>query len=656
MQSRDWFNIGVHTLMAISIGTFSIVLIVLLQIWYSLPVIGSQEELLAKQSMVLFDRQGNELYRIFDTEDRLSVEIKDIPAYVHQAIIAIEDERFFTRSCIDIEAILRAFIANMQESKSEGASTITQQLVRSIYLTPEKTYARKIKELAMACKMEHAFSKEEILTMYMNWINFGGSNYGIEQASTSYFGVPAKELTIAQAAIIAALPQRPSYFSPYGQHTFSQLSGTGVQIGLLPYKYFAGPNEESVLKGRSNQVIANMQRLQFITKPEVQIAEAQLLHTKFATPGYNLDAPHFVFWLRNELQQKFSTETGGLRVHTTLHRGLQKLAEQIVRQHAKEVLDVHNGQNIALLAVDRTTQEIVAYVGNTDYYAPQDGQVDMVQAPRQPGSSFKPFVYAAAFLNGLTPQTIIRDEPITLGGYKPRNYEGGFFGTMTVSAALARSRNIPAIKAFFYAGGEDIILNLIQKMGIHTPSVQKETISKNRPSFSYGWPLALGSAEASLYEMVQGYSIFAKNGLMQPITAIRSVRSSFNQLLQIGKQHATPVRVLPANIALDITNILSNASARPAGTWRDLLTLPNGNAAKTGTSSKCLEFSGQYCVRIAPNNTWVVGFNENLIVGVWVGNADGTILNENASGLLTVSPIWRDFMLEAELFYSQKSS
>lgn len=655
MYSRDWFSALIHAVIALSIGIATALLITGVRIWYELPVIGSKEELLSKQSMVLYDRHGNELYRVFEGEDRLSVSLESIPPHVYNAIIAIEDERFFTRPCIDVQAIGRAIIANVQDYKSEGASTITQQLVRSIYLTPDKTFERKIKEIAIACKMEQVFSKEEILTMYINWINFAGSNHGVEQASTSYFNSKAEELSIAQAAILAALPQRPTYFSPYGSNVYSQLTNDTVQIGLLPYKFFEGPNETSVLPGRSNQVLANMYRLQLINKEELQIAESELLAITFAEKGYSLEAPHFVFWLREKLASD-QQQNNGLRVETTLHRGLQRMAERVVAKHAEATLSAHKAHNISLLAVDRTTNEIVTYVGNTNYYSPQDGQVDMVQAPRQPGSSFKPFVYAAAFLQGITPSTIVRDEPITLAGYQPRNYEGGFFGRMTVEAALARSRNIPAIKAFFWAGGEEPILALIEKMGITYPSKQRLVIQEKRPTFTYGWPIALGSAETSLFEMVQGYTVFASNGLMKPITAIRSIRNSANQLLQIGQQNATPVQVLPSAIATDITSILSNESARPAGVWRNQLTLPNGNAAKTGTSSKCLEYVGQYCSTIAPDNTWLLGFNQNLVVGVWVGNANGTVLESQASGLVTASPIWKDFMLESELFYSQKSS
>lgn len=655
MHSRDWLSAFIHAAIALSIGIITALIITGARIWYELPVIGSKEELLSKQSMVLFDRHGNELYRVFEGEDRLSVSLNDTPAHVHNAIIAIEDERFFTRPCIDIQAIGRAAIANIKNYKSEGASTITQQLVRSIYLTPEKTFERKIKEIAIACKMEQVFSKEEILTMYINWINFGGSNHGIEQASTSYFNTPSHNLTIAQSAVLAALPQRPTYFSPYGSNVYSQIENNTVHVGLLPYKFFKGPNEQAVLAGRTNQVLANMLRLQLITQAEMQVAESELLAMKFAGKGYNLEAPHFVFWLRDELAT-LQESANGMRVETTLHRGLQRMAERVVTKHAQATLTAHKAHNISLLAVDRATNEIVAYVGNTNYYSPQDGQVDMVQAPRQPGSSFKPFIYAAAFLQGITPNTYVQDEPITLAGYKPRNYEGGFFGRMTVEAALARSRNIPAIKAFFWAGGEEPILQLLTKMGVTYPALQRSTIRKTRPTFSYGWPLSLGSAETSLFEMVQGYTVFASNGILKPITAIRSVRSGTNNLLQIGQQNATPIQAIPATVATDITAILSNESARPAGVWRTQLTLPSGNAAKTGTSSKCLEYINQYCSTIAPNNTWVLGFNNNLVVGVWVGNADGSILDSQASGLITASPIWREFMLESELFYSQNNS
>ena len=245
----------------------------------------------------------------------------------------------------------------------------------------------------------------------------------------------------------------------------------------------------------------------------------------FKPAGYHITSPHFVFWLRQQLENnQYTTAKEGLRVTSTIHYGLQQLAERTIANQAEHIQAEYSAKNIALLSIDRTTHEILAYVGNTDYFTANDGQVDMVQARRQPGSSFKPIVYATAFLAGISVDSFIRDEPIVLGGYTPKNYDGGYFGRMTIKNALSSSRNIPAIKAFFWGGGEDAVLNTAKLLGIYSPSTYKKEALKTNKWFSYGWPLALGSAEVTLFEMVQAYSVFANEGTLRPISGVRFIQ------------------------------------------------------------------------------------------------------------------------------------
>lgn len=634
-----------HGFIGFFVALLSVFSIILLNIWYSLPAIESEEQLLREQSVIITDRNNTELFRLFNNKDRIVIDTSTLPEYVPQAFIAIEDERFYERSCIDIEAISRAVLANIQDYKSQGGSTITQQLVRSIFLTNEKTFKRKLHELLLACKIELQFSKEQVLSMYLNWIPFGGPNYGIEQAAQSYFGVAATELSLSQAVVLAALPQRPTYFSPYGPNVRS----SSAALGLLPA--YAENSQSQVLTGRSTQVLDAMLRNGYITQVQYNQTLKELLQQEFAAEGYQISAPHFTFWLRNQLEESsYTNQKEGLHVVSTIHSGLQSLAERVITQHSSTILETYGAKNVALLSIDRNTQEIVAYVGNTDYFTQTEGQVDMVQAPRQPGSSFKPVVYATAFLAGVALDSIVRDEPITLGGYSPKNYDGGYYGRMTIAEALSKSRNIPAIKAFFWGGGEEAVLNTAKLLGIFSPSRYKKQAVQNDPWFSYGWPLALGSAEVSLFELVQAYSVFANEGKLQPLSGVRYIQNSQGKTVYAYNGERESTTALPTDIAIALDAMLSDEEARPEGFWRDQLTLPGGSAVKTGTSSKCLTQSNGYCTSTAANNTWVIGYDEHLLTGVWVGNADGSALLNDASGLTTVSPIWRQFMVEARVF------
>jgi len=641
-----------------------------LGLWSALPI-PNGNNLYPEQSITLTDRTGEELYRIIQNEDRVSLQKSDIPLAVQHAFIAAEDERFYSRKCIDPEAIARAAVANIREYKSQGGSTITQQLVRSIFLVPEKKIERKIQEILLACRLEQQMRKEDILALYVNRVPFGGNLYGIEQAAQAYFGISAKDLSIAQAAVLAGLPQRPTYYAPFGPHMrtsippeihdlirrgilrASAMPPENIDLGLLDL-YIRTPSGVATIPGRAHHVLNNMQRLGFITNDEFFEAEQEMRVLSFRPAKRMLArAPHFVLWTKETVGELIASQQeweqwpqAGLRVKTTLDPQLQAAAEEAVKEVFPAIREKQHGRNVALLAADRRTGKILAYVGNADYNDDAaQGKIDMVQAPRQPGSTFKPIVYAAAFEKGYTPDSFIYDTPMHIGADTPKNYEGGFWGRLTIRRALAGSRNIPAIRAFYLAGGEETVLAFANEVGVHFPTTFR---SKQNGQFSYGWPLAIGSAEVPLLEMVQAYSTLANRGVYRPLTGIESIHDWLGNTFYDAANR--PVQqVMDAQIADDIVSILEDEKARPQGYWRNQLSFPQMTVGvKTGTSNVCLKRgkSGK-CTSFGVNNTWAMGFTENLVFGVWVGNADNSLMTADADGLTTAVPIWKNFLYRA---------
>lgn len=626
------------------------------------------------QSIRILDREGGELYRVTQDEDRTSLQASEIPPLFAKAIVDIEDRRFFDRSgCVDLEGITRAAWRNLISGEpSEGGSTITMQLVRSLYLKPEKTLKRKIREIAIACRLEQALSKNDILTLYVNRVGFGNRAYGLEQAAHTYFGVQARDLTLAQMAVLAALPQRPSYFDPYGPHLRTSieaeaqdaiqagtivrddLASSDVAMGVLPRRIRTASGE-LLLEGRANLVLQAMLEEQDITADQHASATSQLEALAFAKPEkIALEAPHFVFWVREELERLMAEgdrrrewSAAGLRITTTIDPELQALAEQTVAEARSRAKNLFKAKNIALVAMEKKSREVLAYVGNVDYFDSEDsGSIDMARAPRQPGSSFKPLVYAALFTNTkYTPKSFIADLPLKIGTAKPKNYEGWFAGWMTVRKALALSRNIPAIRAFFLAGGEEPVLNLAAAAGASTPLVSARARQTDDPQFAYGWPLAIGAAETPLLELTNAYATIGSGGQAKDPVNIRQIADN------TGKQHlailpAAPVQAIAPEAAAAVDSILRDATARPEGFWRDTLTLKGTkNAAKTGTSNLCFrrDIWGN-CTDYGVNNVWTMGYTDDIVVGVWVGNADNSPMIKEADGLNLAAPIWKKFM------------
>ena len=641
---------------------------ILSAVWHSLPDVTDRQLFLAKQSVVITDRDGQELYRFYHDADRTALTYDDVPAHMVHAIVAVEDKRFFTRGCIDIRALVRAVLANVMDFKSQGASTLTQQLARTVFLTREKTVERKIREVMLACAIERHYTKEEIVELYLNWISFGHGIAGLKQASKRYFGVTVSELSAAQSAVLAAIPQRPTYFSPYGPHRRTTVSQTvrasirsgavrrsdeidpdDVVIGLLGTNVRLGDRVHRI-PGRADLVLGAMHAQGYLSQEEWQQASRELSTLSFTPMNIAIRAPHFVITLEREMQQLVRdhpdlSEYDGLHIRSTIDPHLQQLAENVLSKSMTELREVYNAHNAALLVVDPRSNEILAYVGSPDFFDDErSGQIDMVRVPRQTGSSFKPVVYATLFEKGFTDRSFIYDSPLDPRTYRPAR--SGYYGRMTTRTALARSRNIPAIRAFYEAGGEDAVLNMAEAMGVGTPKWYRNLMRRSAKRFKYSWTLALGAAEASLLEMVQAYSVLGNGGRSRPITGVRHVSDyRGNTLFAPSRRTQT---VLKAQTAEQITSILRDEEARET-LWRYAMHLPFGPAAlKTGTSTLCAErdLYGS-CTELFPNNTWTIGYTDDLLVGVWIGNTDNTPFTQDGVALHTALPVWRTFMMRA---------
>jgi len=635
----------------------------------SLPDISDPKVWNPPHSIAVQDRNGKDMYVAYGEEERVWVGMDEVPDHVKNAFIAIEDQRFWERGCIDARALSRAVLANVSSYKSQGASTITQQLVRTALLTREKKFSRKAKEMVLACQLERTMQKEEILQYYLNWIPFGGGIAGVQKASRHFFGKDVKDLSLAQAAVLASLPQRPSYFSPYGPNRYTHitdagkaLAASGATVGVRAFEkeivvgltgtsaLLRGHSGAIVLGGRAHQVLAAMRDQGYITEKEKKHGDDKLLSLRFRPNTRNLDAPHYVLGMLDKLEGTLPEEAldKQLVVKTTIDLELQHTAERLVDTHVQRIAKKYGAKNVAMVLADTETHEILAYVGNANYFGGGSGSmIDMAVMPRQPGSSFKPIVYATTMeYAGWQPYTMVDDTPLEIGGIRPRNYAGDFQGPLTLMNALNRSRNIPAIRAFTKVG-EDRILELAAEIGAPTPYSRRASLRGEGKSFDYSWPLAIGAAEVPLIEMVQAYTTFANGGSFEKLTAMHSVTdlqgNSYLPAASSGSQ------VIPASVADAITSMLSEARSRPAGFWRDITNIPNvDEAVKTGTSNVCLKRDATGgCTNMLPRDVWAIGYTPKFIVGVWMGNVDGAPLTANADGLNAAVPLWKDMLVAA---------
>ncbi len=559
---------------------------------------------------IIYDRTGEtELYRLYGEENRVIVDHDAIPESVRLATIASEDASFYTHRGIDPLSILRALRANLQSGQIEqGGSTITQQLARALFLTHEQTLDRKIREALLAIKIDRALSKDEILDLYLNTVPYGANTYGIEAAAQMFFQKHASELSIDESALLSALPNAPTYFSPYREN-------------------------EAALKARQKNILAKMYALGFISRAEFTTATAADTLVHITPRETTIIAPHFVFAVIDELKARSTEEelrTQGLHVITTLDLDLQQAAEKAVREGGVKNLS-RGASNAALVALDATNGNILAMVGSRDYFDTSiDGNVNVTLEKRQPGSAFKPFAYATAFTKGFQPETPIYDRPVNFGpdgsgkDYIPQNYDGKFHGRLTMRQALSMSLNVPAVQTLALAGVEDTI-RLATNMGITTLTDPKR----------YGLALVLGGAEVRPLDMANAFSVFGQEGRAHSTTGIaRIIDRNGTPLLE---EKSGERQVLDPEVARKINSILSDNAARtPIFGPNSPLAFPAGTvvAGKTGTTQNF-------------RDAWTVGYTPSIAVAVWAGNNDNRPMYAGADGIFVAAPIWRDFMNSA---------
>lgn len=584
------------------LGIFVIGLGVILWLSKDLPDPNKLLDREVAESTKIFDRTGeNILYEIHGDEKRTLVELKDIPQTLRDATVAIEDKDFYHHKGFSVWAIFRTAVTNVFKNQKAGASTLTQQFVRNAVLTTDKSYIRKAKEIILAYRLENNFSKDQILQMYFNEIPYGSNAYGVEAASLKYFGKHVKDVNLAESAVLAAIVQSPSRYSPYG------------------------PNKD-ILISRQHYVLDLMADQDKIT--EAQAEEAKNAKLTFKNHSDNIIAPHFVMYVKEMLAEKYgekAVEQDGLKIYTTLDLYKQQIAEEVLSKKAAENEKKYNASNAALVSLDPKTGQVLAMVGSRDYFDEAiDGQVNVALKPRQPGSSFKPIVYASAFEKGYTPNTMLYDVVTnfsTSGApYEPRNYNGKEYGPVSMKKALAGSLNIPAVKTFYLAG-VDRTLELVKKFGYTTLN------DKDR----FGLSLVLGGGEVTLLEHASAYGAFAREGEHHSPAFILKIEDRHGNVLEEYKDEEQ--KIFDSNIARQINSILSDNNERAyIFGARNFLTLGNRPvAAKTGTTNN-------------NRDAWTMGYTPSLVTGVWVGNNNNSEMKAGADGSVVAAPIWNEYM------------
>ena len=580
------------------------------------------------QSTKIYDRTGKVLlYDIYGEEKREIVSFDKISDNLKHSILASEDARFYEHGGIDFAGILRAILTDLKlQSANQGGSTITQQLIRTVYLTNQKSIARKIREMVLSIELERRYSKDQIFNWYLNAVPFGQNAYGVEAASQTYFSKPASDISLTEAATLTALLPAPSYYSPYGTH-------------------------KNELIQRKDYVLDRMQQVGYITKDELKKAKQEKIN--FSEDTTPIKAPHFVMYVKKYLEDKYGEnylKEKGLRVYTTLDWDIQNYAEKTIEDSEKFNM-ARDANNTALVVIDPKTGEILSLVGSKNYFEKPypigcdekpsgsclfDPKFDVAtMGLRQPGSSFKPFVYATAFNKGFTPDTILWDAktefnpncPADGNGaidssgqqcYNPRNYDGLYRGKVSLRQSLAGSLNLPSVK-IFYLTGMDKTLQAARDFGITT---------LNDPD-RYGLSLVLGGGETNLLELTSAYGVFATEGLQTSSVSILKIEDSEGNIIE--QNNKQPTKVLNTQTARQINNILSDNNARSFifGPSSPLYFPGYQVAVKTGTTSNL-------------KDGWTMGYTPYTVVGVWVGNSDNSPTKDAGVGL--AAPMWRKVM------------
>ncbi len=598
-------------------------------IWVStltIPDLSAFETRKVAQSTKIYDRTGEILlYDIHNDQKRTVIAFDDISQKIKNASVSIEDNDFYIHRGIKPTAILRAVLANLTpgSGNTQGGSTITQQVIKNTVLTQDKTITRKLKEWILAIKLEKVLTKDEILNTYLNENPYGGSIYGVEEASKTFFGKSAKDVTLAEAAYIAAIPQAPSFYSPYGKN-------------------------KDRLDARKNLVLQQMEAYGYITKAEHDAAlKENVVFLAKNTTG--IRAPHFSLYVKEYLIQKYGeavVEEGGLKVTTTLNYNMQEKAEKTISKFAKTLEESFNASNTAMVAIDPKTGDVLTMVGSRDYFERGYGNFNITTALRQPGSTFKPFVYATAFMKGYTPDTVLFDVPTEFSSectpegkpknptddikkcYSPVEYDGLFEGPQSIRTALAHSRNIPAVKTLYLAGINDSI-RTAEAMGITSLTTPDR----------YGLTLVLGGGEVSLLELTSAYGVFANDGLRNPYRTILKIENNKGNVLEEAGFNQT--QAIPQQTARQISDILSDPEVRLGTITSAVENLHRQVATKTGTTNDY-------------RDVWIEGYTPNLVVGAWAGKNDNTPMDKKVAGLI-ITPVWGAFMAEINKDYPKET-
>ncbi len=575
------------------------------------------EKQITEQSTKIYDRSGEILLYDVRGVRQTAVGFAEIPSAIKLATLAIEDAGFYQHQGIQPSSIARAFLVNFKSGGvKQGGSTITQQVVKNSLLTRDKTLTRKIKEVILSVKLEKTMSKDEILNVYLNQTPYGGNIYGVQEASRAYFKKDVRNITLAEAAYLAAMPQAPNYYSPYGTH-------------------------RDKLEERKNLVLDRMFDVGFITK-DIRDRAKQERVVFYEKINQSIKAPHFVFWLKDYLDKRYgkdNIETNSFKVISTIDWNLQQKVEELAKTYGDQNEKNFGAQNNSVVVIDPRTGQILALTGSRDYFNQEiSGNFNVATAHRQPGSSFKPFVYATAFNRGYTDKTILFDlktefntncDPTgkPLAGakasdcYMPRNYDNTYLGPMTLRDALAQSRNIPAIKVLYLAGINNSLATA-KKMGITSLGTKNQ----------YGLTLVLGGGEVSLLEMTGAYGAFSQEGVKHETVGILKVTGPQNNTLEEYTDKSE--QVLPTNTARMISDILSDNKARqPAYSPNSPLFFPGRQVAvKTGTTNDY-------------KDAWIIGYTPSFVVGAWAGNNDNTPMEKKVAGTI-IAPLWHAVMAE----------
>ncbi len=591
-------------ILLIALLTFGVLFVIGAITWVIFAsTLSSKEDIMNrnKTGVTLLDRNDRVFYQFYNARSDTHVKLVDISEVTKKALIASEDKDFYEHPGFSLAGIANAVYQNIiPQGNDRGGSTITQQLVKNALLSTDRSLIRKYQELILSIEIERRYSKDEILEMYLNSVYFGEGAFGIEDAAKTYFNKTAKELSLAEASMLIGVLPAPSAYSP--------ISGNATYA-----------------KQRQATVLRLMKEDGYISQTDLTEAKAQELSYSANASEKNTKAPHFALMVKDFLEQKYGEETiarSGYKVKTTLNLDWQDRAQAVVSEQVSR-LSYANASNGSVVVIDPKTGEVNALVGSVDWSNQEFGKVNMATATRQPGSSFKPFVYGTGIEEGtLTSATILHDKLTDFGGgYKPQNYSGTFKGDVSVRRSLANSLNVPAVEAMQMVGISDVI-NTAKQLGIST---------LDKPASDYGLSLALGSGQARLTELTNAYATLANQGKRNDIQLILSIKDKSDK--EIFKSKSKTVNAISAQTAYILSSILSDNAAR-AETFGSSLSLWGNRpaAVKTGTTEDY-------------RDALTVGYTPSLAIGVWVGNSDNTPMTSIA-GSIGSGPIWRQLMQE----------